>query len=216
MSETRVLLVEDHGLVRAGLRELLAKVPGVRVVGEVGDGVEVIDAVEQLHPDLVLMDISLPHVNGLELTAQIGPRFPHTRVLVLSMHRNEEYVLKALQAGAAGYLLKDADTTELELAVRSVCRNQTYLSPAVSRPVIDHYLAATGTGEPLDILTSRQRQVLQLIAEGYTTNQIAQLLAVSPKTVETHRMHLMERLQAHSVAELVRYAIGQGLVWLDR
>jgi DNA-binding NarL/FixJ family response regulator len=224
MKPIRVILADDHALVRAGFRALLDSLEGVEVVGEAGDGRQALRLVETNRPDLILMDISMPELNGLDAVTQVGRAYPQVRVIILSMHSNEEYVLQALKAGAAGYLLKDAGISELELAVRAVGRGETYLSPAVSRGVIDAYLQRLGsppeTGAALATpgakLTPRQREVLQLIAEGRTTQEIAGRLQVGVKTVETHRAQLMERLDIHDVAGLVRYAIRIGLVTPDR
>jgi len=213
MSPIRVLLAEDHTLVRAGIRALLEGLAGVQVVAEAGDGREALQLVAAHQPDLVLMDIAMAGLNGLEATGRIVKEFPHVRVIILSMHANEEYVLQALRAGAAGYLLKDAGTSELELAVRAAARGEIYLSPAVSRHVIADYMRRAGSELTLlDQLTPRQREILQLIAEGRTTREIANILQVSVKTVETHRAQLMERLDIHDVAGLVRFAIRVGLV----
>jgi DNA-binding NarL/FixJ family response regulator len=217
MNPIRILLADDHHLVRAGIRALLNGLPGIEVVAETGDGREAIELVRTHQPNLVLMDITMDGMNGLDATALLLKEFPQLRVIILSMHANEEYVRQALQAGAAAYLLKDAATAELELAVRAVAQGQTYLSPVISRLVVDEYLsgqneAASG---PLRQLTPRQREVLQLIAEGKTTKQIAALLKVSVKTVETHRAQLMERLAIHDVPGLVRYAIRHGMVHID-
>lgn len=209
----QILLVEDHTIVRAGIRALLQSLEGVEVVAEAGDGREAIRLIEAHQPDIVLMDIAMSGLNGLEATTRISKEYPHVRVVILSMHASEEYVLQALRAGAVGYLLKDADITELELAIRSVARDETYLSPAVSKHVVADYVRRVG-GEPssLERLTRRQREILQLIAEGHSTQEIAQMLSISVKTVETHRAQLMERLDIHDVASLVRYAIRMGLV----
>jgi DNA-binding NarL/FixJ family response regulator len=224
MKVIRVILADDHALVRAGIRALLADLEGVEVVAEAGDGRQALQLVEANRPDVVLMDISMPELNGLEAVEKITRDFPQVRVIILSMHANEEYVLHALQAGAAGYLLKDAGIAELELAVRSAGRGETYLSPPVSRSVIDDYLRRLGStaeagglppAAPGGQLTPRQREVLQLIAEGRTTQEIAERLQVGVKTVETHRAQLMERLYIHEVAGLVRYAIRIGLITSD-
>jgi DNA-binding NarL/FixJ family response regulator len=213
MKQIKVLLAEDHTLVRAGIRALVQKLEEVEVIAEAGDGREAIRLIETHHPDVVLMDIAMSGLNGLEATARITKEFPNVRVIILSMHANEEYVLQALRAGAVGYLLKDAGTAELELAIRSVAREETYLSPAISKHVVSDYVRRMG-GEPssLERLTRRQREILQLIAEGHSTQEIAQMLSISVKTVETHRSQLMERLDIHDVASLVRYAIRVGLV----
>jgi DNA-binding NarL/FixJ family response regulator len=202
--------------VRAGFRALLQGCPGIEVIGETGDGREALRFIERDQPDVVLMDISMPGLNGLEAAAQVVNEYPNVRVIILSMHADEEYVLQALRAGAAGYLLKDSDAAELEVAITAVVRGETYLSPQVSRHVIEDYLRLVGDESPAhEQLTPRQRQVLQLIAEGHTTKQIAQILCVSERTAMTHRAQLMERLDIHDIAGLVRYAIRTGLVSID-
>ena len=213
----RVLLAEDHALMRAGLRSLLKELGGVEVVGEAGEGHEALRLVAELRPDVVLLDISMPGLGGLEVAARVVREHPDTKVLVLSMHRNEEYVLEALRAGAAGYLLKDADAVQLELALRAVARGDRYLDPAVSATVINALKeGAPSAGGPYGRLTPRQREILQLIAEGNSTKDIARKLDLSIKTVETHRAKLMRRLGVHHVAGLVRYAIRVGLVSAGR
>ncbi len=209
----RMLLAEDHTIVRAGIRALLESLDGIEVVAEAGDGREAIRLIEIHAPDIVLMDIGMAGLNGLEATARIAKEFPQVHVVILSMYASEEYVLQALRAGAVGYLLKDADMAELEIAIRAVAREETYLSPAVSKHVVADYVRRVG-GEPssLERLTRRQREILQLIAEGHSTQEIAQMLSISVKTVETHRAQLMERLDIHDVASLVRYAIRMGLI----
>ncbi|MGE0823608.1 MAG: response regulator [Candidatus Binatia bacterium] len=225
MNPIRILLVDDHHLVRAGLRTLLQQMPETEVVGEASDGREALEQIRTDQPDVVLMDITMAEMNGLVATAQITHDCPQVRVVMLSMHANKEYVTQALQAGAAGYLLKDAAPTELELAIKAVMRGEKYLSPAISTHVIADYLQRTGGGvvnrtevetAHHDPLTLRQREILQLIAEGNTTKEIAAKLALSVKTVETHRTQLMERLDIHDIAGLVRYAIRTGLVTPDR
>lgn len=218
MTPFKILLADNHALVRAGIRALLEQLPNVLVVGEAGDGREALRLVEQEQPHLVLMDITMPVMNGLEATVRLVKEFPGTRVVMLSVHTDEEYVLQALRAGAVGYLLKDAGRAELELAVTAVSRGETYLSPAVSRHVVGNYVRRTGNGGAegrLETLTPRQREILQLIAEGKSTKEIACILDVSVKTVETHRAQLMERLDIHDVAGLVRYAIRTGVVTAD-
>jgi DNA-binding NarL/FixJ family response regulator len=225
MKPTRVLLAEDHTLVRAGIRALLQNLTGIQVVAEASDGREALRLIKTYQPDVVLMDIAMAGLNGLEATARVTKEFPTVRVIMLSMHSNEEYVAQALRAGAAGYLLKDAVAAELELAVTAVARGKTYLSPAVSQHVIADYLrraggGATGGGGEAPstsaLLTPRQRETLQLIAEGHSTKEIASILHLSVKTVETHRTQLMARLDVHDVAGLVRYAIRIGLVTPDK
>jgi DNA-binding NarL/FixJ family response regulator len=213
VSVIRVILADDHALFRAGIRSLLASIAGVEVVAEAADGHEVLRLVDKLRPRLVLMDIAMPGLNGLEATARIVKAHPRTAVIVLSMHAGEEYALQALRAGASGYVLKDADLTELELAITAVARGETYLSPAMSKHLVaDYRRRAAGDLDPLAHLTPRHREVLQLIAEGHTTKGIAAKLKVSVKTVETHRSQIMERLDIHDVAGLVRFAIRMRLV----
>lgn len=215
MTPLTVLLVEDHALVREGLRSVLARIGGVQVVGEASNGREALNAVEELEPELVLMDISMPEMNGLEAARRIRSAHPGTRILILSAHANEEYVYQALRIGAAGYLLKDDDRSEFARALRSVERGETYLSPALSDVTVDELLEQAreeGAAGPLDLLTSRQREVLQLMAEGNTTREIAEKLDVSPKTVETHRRDIRERLEIEDLAGLVKFAVRTGLV----
>ncbi len=209
----RVLLADDHTLVRAGLRKLLESIPDMDVVGEAGDGLELLELTEKLQPQLVLMDIAMPRLNGLETTGRLVKAWPDIRVLILSMHQNGEYVRQALRQGAVAYLLKDAAPLELELAIRAVLKGETYLSPAVSKGVVSDYVhRLRNEDEPADALTPRQREVLQLIATGQSTKEIARKLDLSIKTVETHRTQLMKQLDIHEIAGLVRFAIRAGLV----
>lgn len=212
----RVILADDHALIRAGIRALLAKIADVEVVGEASDGTHVLEFLQSHRPDIVLTDIAMPGMNGLETAARVTKDFPGVRVIILSMHANEEYVCQAIQAGAAGYLLKDAEPDELERALRSVAAGETYLTPAVSKHVITDYMRRVGgETQAADPLTPRQREIVQHIAEGKSTKEIARVLQISTKTVETHRTQLMERLGIHDVAGLVRYALKTGLVRLD-
>jgi DNA-binding NarL/FixJ family response regulator len=213
MTALRILIADDHTLVRAGFRSLLEQLPDCTVVAEVGDGREALRLVAQLQPDVVLMDVKMPTLNGLEATARISRDYPNVRVVILSMYTNEEYVLQALRAGAVGYLLKDAATAELQLAIQAAVRGEMFLSPSISKRVLQDYIQLVGSGGGmLDALTSRQREVLQLIAEGRTMKEIAQSLQISVKTAESHRTQLMERLDIHDVTGLVRFAIRVGLV----
>jgi len=213
VSAVRVLLADDHTLVRAGLRKLLESVPDIEVVGEAGDGLALLELAEQLQPHLVLMDIAMPGLNGLEATARLVKASPGIRVMILSMHQNEEYVRRALRNGAVAYLLKDAAPMELGLAVAAVLRGETYLSPAVSKGVVNDYVQRLREDDqPGEQLSPRQREVLQLIAEGLSTKDIARRLDLSVKTVETHRSGLMKQLDVHEVTGLVRYALKMGLV----
>jgi DNA-binding NarL/FixJ family response regulator len=212
MTPLRVLLVDDHALVRAGMRSLLQDLPDVEVVAEAGDGAEALAAAERERPDVVLLDIAMKGMNGLEAAARLRERLPGVKVIILSMHTSEEYVLLALRAGAVAYLIKDSATSELELALKCVMRGETYLSPAISRQVVDGYVQRVGASAGPEPLTPRQREVLKRIAEGRSTKEIAFELNLSVKTVETHRAQIMERLGIRDVAGLVRYAMRAGLV----
>jgi len=210
----QVTLADDHTLVRAGIRALLDRLPGVEVVGEAGDGREVLSLVKACPPNVVLMDIGMPGLNGLETTARLVREFPGVRVIILSMHSNEEYVWRAMKAGASGYLLKRAATTELETALKRVAHSQIYLSREISGRLIKkfplHEIA--GRKSPFERLTDRQREVLQLIAEGQNTKEIAGILKISPKTVEYHRTKLMDCLGVYDIPGLVRLALRLGLI----
>jgi DNA-binding NarL/FixJ family response regulator len=212
MAKLRVLLVDDHALVRAGVRSLLQDIADVDVVAEASDGAEALAAAEREQPDVVLMDIAMKGMNGLEAAARLRERQPEAKIIILSMHTSEEYVLLALRAGAAAYLIKDSATSELELALKCVMRGDTYLSPAISRQVVDGYVQRVGVGASPDPLTPRQRDVLKRVAEGRSTKEIAFDLNLSVKTVETHRAQIMDRLGIRDVAGLVRYAMRAGLV----
>jgi len=223
MKLIRVLLVENHTLVREAFRALLQGIEGFQVAGEAEDGRQALRRIGEIRPDIALMDITMPGLNGLEVAARCQQECPETKIVFLSVHRNEEYVLQALKLGARGYLLKDARVEELEFALRSVARGDFYLSPEISRSVMEDYLARLQGKSPeaqqeprvFDRLTPRQREILQLIAEGHTTRTISSILNISLKTVETHRTELMKRLDIHHIAGLVRYAIRTGLVGLD-
>lgn len=216
MKTIRVLLADDHALVRAGIRSLLEKLPYIEVVGEASNGREALALIRSKAPTLALMDIAMAGLNGLDAAARLVQEFPKVKVIILSMHANEEYVMQALRAGVSGYLVKDAATVELELAIQAVSRGETYLSPAISRKIIDDYLhRVNDKQQPVAQLTPRQREILQLIAEGESTKEIAFMLKLSVKTVETHRAQLMDRLNIHDVAGLVRYAMRIGLISPD-
>jgi DNA-binding NarL/FixJ family response regulator len=210
----RVLLADDHTLVRAGIRALLEKLPGVTVAGEASDGREVIDLIKAHRPDVVLMDISMPGLNGLQALARITRDFPEVRVIILSMHHNDEYVMQALKSGASGYLLKRAATAELAAALKSVLGGDIYLSGEISSRFLKQFplqqIARSAT--PLERLTSRQREILQLLAEGQTTKAIASILKINDKTVEYHRAKLMTGLKIFDVPGLVRFAMRTGLI----
>ncbi len=212
----RVLLADDHGLVRAGIRALLQDIEGVEVVGEAADGRAAMEVAERVQPDVVLMDISMKGLNGIEATAQLHRQHPEVKVIMLSMHAAEEHVAQALHAGASGYILKEGATEELEHAIDSVMRGEVYVSPSVSRTVVDRLLRSpNGEPMPLSLLTPRQKEILQLIAEGRSTKEIAHVLKLSIKTVETHRAQLMQRLSIRDVPGLVRYALRAGLITAD-
>lgn len=218
MKRIKVLLAEDHTLVRKGLRALLDEAEEIEVVAEASDGREAVVKVEAVRPDVVLMDISMPLLSGLEATRQICERFPDASVLILTVHSNEEYILQALRAGAVGYLLKEAAPTDLIRAIKVVHSGDAFLSPSISRSVIRDYVEKTDllSGETsFDRLTNREREVLQLIAEGHTIKEIATHLTISEKTARTHRQHLMDKLDIHSTAELTLYALRHGLIALD-
>lgn len=210
----RILLADDHRLVRAGIRALLEELDGVEVVAEAGDGRVTLDLIRDTSPDIALVDVAMKGLNGLDVAARITRDHPSVKVVILSMHTNEEYVLQALKNGAVGYLIKDAATEELRLALNAVRNGETYLSPVISKSVVDNLIALSKNGNPdaAGLLTPRQREILQLIAEGRSTKEIAALLSLSAKTVETHRTQLMNRLVIHDIAGLVRYAIRIGLV----
>jgi len=217
MTALRVVLADDHTLVRAGLRKLLETLPALEVVGEADDGLALLALVAQLHPDLVLMDIAMPGLGGLQATAQLTQDWPATRVVILSMHQNEEYVREALRHGARGYLLKDAAPQELQAALAAVQRGETWLSPAVSKGVLSDYVQRLRGDAPAPpVLTPRQREVLQKVAQGHSTKEIARLLNLSAKTVDTHRSQIMKQLDIHEVAGLVRYALRTGLITAER
>ena len=209
----RIVLADDHRLVRAGVRALLEKIRLGEVIAEADDGREALELVAAHQPDIVLLDIGMPNLNGLDAIDRIKKGSPETKVIILSMHANEEYVVRALRSGVSGYLIKDSAVDELERAIHSVAAGQTYLSKRISKPTIQAYLSNTNRiYAPLDELTPRQREVLQLIGEGKNTKEIADLLGVSIKTVEAHRLRLMRRLGIHDLPGLVRFAIRTGLV----
>jgi DNA-binding NarL/FixJ family response regulator len=206
-----VLLAEDAALVRAGFRALLAKMPDVTVVAEAADGREALKLARAHHPDVVLMDLRMPGMSGLEATQRIVRELPEARVVIVSMHDNEEYVWQAMRSGAAGYVLKDSSPSDLRYALQTVMKGQTYLSPSLAAR-LEAYVRRVGDLSPLERLTPRQREILQLIAEGHTNREMAKVLGISIKTVDTHRRLLMETLDLHDVAALVRFAVRVGLI----
>jgi DNA-binding NarL/FixJ family response regulator len=213
MSKVRVLLADDHTLVRAGIRALLEKIAGFEVVAEASHGREAIELIQKHLPEIAILDITMKEINGLEVAARVTREFPSVKSIILSMHAAEEYVMRALQAGAQGYLLKDAAKSELELALKAVVSGQTYLSPSISRRVVEGYLSRARTGcHATEALTLRQRETLQLLAEGRTVKEIAFMLSRSVKTIEAHRAELMRRLNIHDLPGLVRLAMREGLI----
>jgi len=206
----RILLADDHSLVRQGFSMILGAEADMEVVGQAGNGREAIEMAEKLLPDLVIMDVTMPELNGIEATRRLAASLPRTRVLALSMHKDSAYVREILRAGARGYLLKDSGDADLLKAVRSVAKGEVYISPAVSEAVLQDY--RRHVTNPLDLLTSREREVLQMIAEGKTNKEIATVLNLSVYTVEAHRGRVMEKLNLHSAGELVRFALRSGLI----
>lgn len=216
MNTIRVILADDHALVRAGIRSLLESIAGVEVIAECGDGRQALDLIAEHRPDIALLDIGMPSLSGLEVARRAGQESPRTRCIILSMHADATYVRRALKIGVFGYLTKGAAVSELPLALNAVARGEKYLTPRVSQAVVNGFLR-TGEDElePLDQLTERQREVLQLIAEGRSTREIADHLGVSIKTIESHRLRLMDRLDIRDLPGLVRFAIRAGLVSAD-
>jgi two-component system, NarL family, response regulator NreC len=215
MARVRILLADDHTMVRQGLRKVLEERPEWDVVAEASDGREAVRLAEQHRPDVAIVDVAMPLLNGIETTRQIAKRVPATRVLVLSMHSDEAYVTQILQAGATGYLLKDSADVDLMQAVSAVSVGKSFFSPAIARVMLDDYvrqLADKGITDRYDSLSHREREIFQLIAEGKTNKEIAALLSVSPSTVDTHRGHIMEKLDLHSAAEIVLYAVRRGVI----
>jgi DNA-binding NarL/FixJ family response regulator len=215
MGRVRILLADDHTVVRQGLRKLLEERPDWEVIAEAGDGREAVRLAEQQKPDVAILDVAMPLLNGIEATRQITRRVPSTRVLVLSMHADEAYVTQILQAGATGYLLKDSADVDLLKAVGEAAQGRSFFSPAIARVMLDDYvrqLADKGVTDRYESLSEREREIFQLIAEAKTNKEIAALLNVSPSTVETHRAHIMEKLDLHSAAEIVLYAVRRGVI----
>jgi two-component system, NarL family, response regulator NreC len=210
MKRIRILLADDHAVVRAGFKMILSAQADMEIVGEAGNGREAVEAAEELKPDIVVMDVAMPELNGIEATRRLASSLPHTRVIALSMHKDSFYVRETLRAGARGYLLKDSPAGDLVSAVRAVASGESYLSPAVSNAVLDDY--RRHVTNPIDLLTTREREVLQMIAEGKTNKEIAVVLNLSVYTVDAHRGRIMEKLNLHSINELVRFAVRNGLI----
>ncbi len=215
MSTIRILLADDHTLMRAGLRLLLDRQPGLAVIGEAADGNETVELADAHKPDVVVMDISMPRLNGIEATRQIAGKHPDTAVVILSMHADESYVLRALKAGARAYLLKDSTEAELIGAIRAVREGKSFFSPGVSKTLLEDYvrrLRERGGEDSYELLTAREREILQLLAEGKSNKETANLLKLSLYTIETHRAHILRKLGLHTVPELILYAVRKGIV----
>jgi two-component system, NarL family, response regulator NreC len=210
MKRIRILLADDHAVVRQGFKMILGAQPDMEIVGEAGNGREAVELTETLKPDVVVMDVAMPELNGIEATRRVSASVPHARVIALSMHKDSVYVREVLRAGARGYLLKDSGAGDLVSAVRAVARGESYLSPAISNAVLDDY--RKHVTNPIDLLTSREREVLQMLAEGKTNKEIAGVLNLSVYTVDAHRGRIMEKLNLHSINELVRFAVRNGLI----
>lgn len=214
---TSIVLADDHQVVRQGLRALLEAEPDFRLIGEAGDGLETAQLVERLEPDVLIIDLMMPGLNGLEVTRQVSQRSPRTHVVILSMHANEAYVLEALRNGAAGYVLKDSSAADLVKAVREVVAGRRYLSPPLSERAIEAYLHKAQAAEldPYETLTTREREVLHLAAEGHSNAEIAVWLSISPRTAETHRANMMRKLDLRTQTDLIRYALRRGILPLE-
>lgn len=218
MGKIKVLVADDHTILRQGIKALLDNQEGIEVIGEAKDGREALAIIEETLPDVVLMDIAMPGLNGLEATRRIKKKFPRMKVLVLTMYTNEEYIFQILNAGANGYLVKETAFQDLISAIKAVYKNEAFMSPSISKKVINSYIkrAQNDEQETCEILTTREREILQLIAEGNSSKKIAELLFISPKTVETHRTHIMDKLNIHNRTGLVKYAIRKGIVDVDK
>jgi DNA-binding NarL/FixJ family response regulator len=215
MKEIRVLLADDHGIVRKGLRALLESQPGMKVAGEAADGREAVKLTAEIQPDVVIMDIAMPNLNGIEATAQIVKANPKTGVVILSMHSDEAYLVRALNAGARGYMLKDSAEEDLLRAIQAVADGRPFFSPAIAQTLLEDFvrsLQQRGLTDSYDLLTDREKEVLQLLAEGKSNKDVATLLNLSPYTVETHRTNLMQKLNLHNTAEIVLYAVRKKII----
>ena len=215
MRKTRVLLADDHVLIRAGLRMVVDAQPDLTVVGEAGDGREAVSMAETLKPDVAVMDIGMPVLNGIEAARQIHEKLPEAHIVMLSMHSDEGYVLRALKAGAKAYLLKDSAEADLARAIRAAADGKSFFSPSVGRVLLEDYmrkLQRTGAEDSYELLSPREREVLQLVAEGKSSKEVAGLLNVSVNTVETHRARVMQKLNLHGIPELILYAVRKGII----
>jgi two-component system response regulator NreC len=215
MSSTRVLIADDHPLIRSGLRALLGREREFEVVGEAADGYQALELVEQLKPDVAMLDVSMPRLNGIDVAQKISEKTPSTRVIIVSIHSDEGYVLRALKAGAKGYLLKASPEIDILNAVRAVAAGQAYLSPEISRLLVEEYVREMrfrGVEDSYDLLSIREKEILQLLASGASNRQIAEMIHVSVATVETHRTNIFQKLGIHSLPELMLYAVRKGLL----
>ena len=215
MKQIRILLADDHTIMRNGLRLLLERQPGFQVIGEAADGRETVEMTDALRPDVVILDIAMPNLNGLEAARQIASKLPSIAVVILSMHSDESYVLRALKAGARAYLLKDSAESDLIGAIKAVTEGKAFFSPAISKMLVDDYvrrLQQRGVDDSYELLTTREREILQLVAEGKSNKDVANLLNLSLYTVETHRGNIMQKLNLHSVPELILYAVRKGVI----
>ena len=215
MSNIRVLLADDHIVMRKGLRLLLERQPNITVVGEASDGRECVSLAESENPDVVVMDIAMPNLNGIEAARQIVAQRPNVAVAVLSMHSDESYVIRALKAGARAYLLKDSAESDLIAAIRALSDGKSFFSPAISRLLVEDYmrqLERKGVEDSYELLTTREREILQLLAEGKSNKEVANMLSLSLYTVETHRTHILQKLNLHTVPELILYAVRKGII----
>lgn len=211
----RILVADDHDIVRAGLKSLLERQEDIEIVGEAADGREVVRSAEQFNPSIIVMDIAMPQLNGIDAAAQILRRDPEIKIIVLSMYADEEFLVRALTAGVKGYLLKDAVQADLLRAVRAVATGRSFFSPAIAQTLAEDYvrqLQNKGLEDSYELLTEREREILQLLAEGKSNKEVATVLNVSPYTIETHRMHLMQKLNLHNTAEIVLYAVRKKIV----
>lgn len=215
MKQIRILLADDHTIMRNGLRLLLERQPGFQVIGEAADGRETVEMTDTMRPDVVVLDIAMPNLNGIEAARQIAAKLPGIAVVILSMHSDESYVLRALKAGARAYLLKDSAESDLISAIKAVTEGKAFFSPAISKMLVDDYvrrLQERGVDDSYEVLTTREREILQLVAEGKSNKDVANLLSLSLYTVETHRGNIMQKLNLHSVPELILYAVRKGVI----
>ncbi|MCZ2147529.1 MAG: response regulator transcription factor [Bryobacterales bacterium] len=215
MSVIRILVADDHTVMRTGLCLLLERQSGFEIIGQADDGRKTVDLADRIKPDVVVMDIAMPHLNGIEATRQIVSRYPQTSVVILSMHSDESYVLRALKAGARAYLLKDSAETDLIQAIHAVVAGKSFFSPGISRMLLEDYIRQVqqkGVEDSYELLTTREREILQLLAEGKSNKEVSSMLNLSLYTVETHRTHILQKLNLHSVPELILYAVRKGII----